>query len=516
MSKHTILVIDDSATIRKLVDSTLSPLGYIVHLSPNAEDGLDRALELKPKMILLDHQLPGTTGFDVATQLSGTEELKHIPVVISSTLRNKAYMEYSELPNVVDMLPKPYAAELLISTVANAVETGAMIVQSQTSGSAVPEVIEAVESADLQGSMNVFSIREILDLLNNGGKTGVLEIEAERVRTWVYLKDGRIQGVASNDHDQETLIKFLPDALQDLAPVLELTSGGGMMTQVDGLVQLLNRKVLDPRLLGRLLRYQAALLLYRCFTRKLVGFRFETQKTWPPLFDRLPLDLSLLALLVDAATQCDESELPTDDGQFVYSRSVVRGQNLDRSGLAARQIQLLKLLAEPQSMADLVQRTGWEADEVRRVLYGMQMADLVQRQARSQAHTVLALEPDAEAAGKLKNLLAQSDTLSAKVVRDRLAFQLVIRRSSPDAVVFPGDDGEIVQFVSELRRAEGDRLSKTRWIAVGAEHGGGDWAFPPDATVGRGQLNAELLDTLAVTLAGEEASVGETLSMGAN
>ena len=41
MSEKTVLVIDDSATIRKLVDTHLSPAGYRVVLAPNAEDGLE-------------------------------------------------------------------------------------------------------------------------------------------------------------------------------------------------------------------------------------------------------------------------------------------------------------------------------------------------------------------------------------------------------------------------------------------------------------------------------------------
>jgi len=108
MNDKTILVIDDSATIRKLVDTHLSPVGYRVVLAPNAEDGLRLAAELKPDLILLDHQLPGTTGYDVCCQLVKSPELKRIPVVVSSTLRKKAYAEYIDLDNVVDMLPKPY------------------------------------------------------------------------------------------------------------------------------------------------------------------------------------------------------------------------------------------------------------------------------------------------------------------------------------------------------------------------------------------------------------------------
>jgi CheY-like chemotaxis protein len=48
MSEGTVLVIDDSATIRKLVDTHLSPAGYRVVLAPNAEEGLRLAAETIP------------------------------------------------------------------------------------------------------------------------------------------------------------------------------------------------------------------------------------------------------------------------------------------------------------------------------------------------------------------------------------------------------------------------------------------------------------------------------------
>ena len=136
----TILVIDDSATIRRLVDSTLSRDGYSVILAPNAEDGIEMAGEHRPDMILLDHQLPGTTGFDVCQILIADPELSKIPVVISSTLRKRAYVEYADLSNVVDMLPKPYTEELLLTTVGNALDTGQMIVSSQADGTAIPRL----------------------------------------------------------------------------------------------------------------------------------------------------------------------------------------------------------------------------------------------------------------------------------------------------------------------------------------------------------------------------------------
>ena len=92
-------------------------------------------------------------------------------MVISSTLRKKAYAEYIDLDNVVDMLPKPYTEELLRTTVANALETAAMIVSSQSQGTAVPEVIQQLDEAALAGSFACFGLRELLDFLNNGRKS---------------------------------------------------------------------------------------------------------------------------------------------------------------------------------------------------------------------------------------------------------------------------------------------------------------------------------------------------------
>ena len=278
MTDKTILVIDDSATIRKLVDTHLSPVGYRVVLAPNAEEGLRLAAECQPDLILLDHQLPGTTGYEVCCKLVESPDLQQIPVVVSSTLRKKAYAEYIDLDNVVDMLPKPYTEELLRTTVANALETAAMIVSSQSQGTAVPEVIDQLEEAALAGSLACFGLRELLDFLNNGRKTGVLEVEADRTRIRFHLDRGRIQGVYANGidgHEVDEMARRLPKSLANLSPVLRMTIGGRSCAEVDGFVQLLDQKVLDPRLMTKLLRFQASMLVHLAFTKTLKSFHFD-------------------------------------------------------------------------------------------------------------------------------------------------------------------------------------------------------------------------------------------------
>jgi CheY-like chemotaxis protein len=380
LNDKTILVIDDSATIRKLADTNLSSAGYHVVLAPTAEDGLKMAGEHEPDLILLDHQLPGTTGYEVCCQLLKEPKLAQIPVVISSTLRKKAYAEYVDLDNVVDMLPKPYTGELLLTTVANAIETAAVVVASQYQGTAVPEVLGLVGEAVISGSLKHFSLREVLDFMNNGGKAGVLEVESPNARFRFYLERGKIQGVfavgVSSDFIQ-SLIACLPESLVNLAPVLKMTLGGRSSNLFSSLIQLLDHKVLDPRLLRKLLRFQAAMLTWQAWNQQNSTFRFDFGPNSNALPGDLPLDCSLLALLVDASLTHELDEAAPKAEQK-FARRAIRGQNLDRSGLSARHLTLMSALSQPRSVSQLTDELKWDQQEVSRVLRGFLRAELVE------------------------------------------------------------------------------------------------------------------------------------------
>ncbi|TWT83802.1 Transcriptional regulatory protein AfsQ1 [Planctomycetes bacterium CA13] len=469
MSEKTVLVIDDSATIRKLVDTHLTPAGFRVVLAPNAEDGLQLAAEVNPDLILLDHQLPGTTGYEVCCRLVESPKLCRIPVVVSSTLRKKAYAEYLDLDNVVDMLPKPYTEELLQSTVANAIETAVMVVTSQSGGTAVPEVIEQLEDADVSGSFAFIGLRELIDFLTNGRKTGVLEVEAERSRIRFHLNNGRIQGVYASGVESEEIdrmVSLLPQSLVNLAPVLRMTIGGRSCAEVDGFVQLLNQKVLDPRLMTKLLRFQAAMLVHSAFTRKLSKFRFDFGNSPNALHKNLPLDISLLALLVEGAFYNDDSETTELDNRC-YVRRAIRGQNLDRAGLSARHMKVLNVLSEPKDANELASALGWNTDEVHQVMRGFVMAEIVEQRTHQVRGEFVVFEPNAVAAQNLRTSLEDSDNrYVGKVVRDQLALKLLLKRVLPHTLIFAADDESSCQMVRKLFATQNPNAARIKRIAL--------------------------------------------------
>ena len=467
LSEQRILVIDDSATIRRLVDQTLTPAGYRVILAATAEEGLELAAQVQPNMILLDHQLPGTTGTQVCRQILDCADTGDIPVVISSTLRKQAYVEYTDLPNVVDMLPKPYTAELLVTTVENALDTGTLVVQSQSQGTAVPEVIQQAGEADLLGTFNCLSIRELLDFLNNAAKCGTLEVTAATERFFFFLSKGRIVGVSASGLDAHELVACLPDSLRSLEPVLELTVGGRARAELNGIVQLLDRKMVDPRMLRALLTFQAAQLTWRCFTRPLKEFRFVNSAEIPPVHEKVPLNLSLLALLIDAASRCDPNELPGIEEDDLYVRRPVRGQNLDRGGVAAQHMQFLKLLADRCSIDDLAQQLDLPDDEVRQVVCALLMAELVEKQSKHQSRQVVLFDFDPTVNQQMRTALNRTEgRYFGKVVRDRFGLQLVLRRNQPDVLVMALDADGAGDLLRELRAESNAKLPGAKCVGI--------------------------------------------------
>ena len=466
MSERKILVIDDSATIRRLVDSSLSGAGYQVTLAATAEDGLRLAAEIRPDVILLDHQLPGTTGTEVCRSILQRPELQHTPVVISSTLRKKAYVEYTDMPNVVDMLPKPYTEELLTTTVANALDTGKLVVDSQTQGTAVPEVIQQLDEPDMSGTFEHLRLRDVLDFISNAGHQGVLEVEGGRQRIFFYLKDGRITGVSASGVDARELSARLPEVLQSLSPVLALTIDGRANRELDGIVELLDRKVLDPRLLRQLLRHQAAFLTLRCFAHEWKEFRFAVSSASLPLHQKLPLNVSLMALLIEGAMLCGEPLLPAIDDQHAFVRCAVRGQNLDRAGVAARHLKLLNLLNEPRRPEQLVRQTGLDIDEVRRVLCALVLGNLVEQKTSSRSKQIIVFDPDKVRAVQFRHFLADDDSrYSGKAVGDLLALQLALKRIAPDFIVFDLDDQKAISAIRRLHQLCGATLD-CKWVGM--------------------------------------------------
>ena len=85
-----ILIVEDDVMLNKIYQTKLGLLGYSVYSSYDGDEGLKKADDLMPDLILLDLMLPKKNGFEVLETLKQNLKLNHIPVLILSHLGQEA------------------------------------------------------------------------------------------------------------------------------------------------------------------------------------------------------------------------------------------------------------------------------------------------------------------------------------------------------------------------------------------------------------------------------------------
>ena len=66
---ESVLVVDDDPDVARFVEVNLRSAGYDVTVASNGEEGLEKAVELRPDLVLLDVMMPKLDGFEVAQRL---------------------------------------------------------------------------------------------------------------------------------------------------------------------------------------------------------------------------------------------------------------------------------------------------------------------------------------------------------------------------------------------------------------------------------------------------------------
>ncbi|HZH75669.1 MAG TPA: response regulator [Archangium sp.] len=117
MSK--LLIVDDEVAILEALTDILSVEGFEVDTAPNGAEGLKRAGEARPDLILLDLMMPVMDGQEMLRRLKDDPQLRSIPVVVMSAGRvTKAELQGSRF------LAKPFELDDLLDTVAAELNKG--------------------------------------------------------------------------------------------------------------------------------------------------------------------------------------------------------------------------------------------------------------------------------------------------------------------------------------------------------------------------------------------------------
>lgn len=119
MFKKKILIIEDTEFMKKLISDVLKEADYEVVTASSGEEGLQKAREEKPDLVLLDVVMPGMDGFEVCKILRDDESNNLMPIIMLTAQENEDdKLEGLEL-GADDYIIKPFNSRELVSRVRN-------------------------------------------------------------------------------------------------------------------------------------------------------------------------------------------------------------------------------------------------------------------------------------------------------------------------------------------------------------------------------------------------------------
>jgi CheY-like chemotaxis protein len=117
MAGELVLVIDDSATITKVVQLVLTKAGYQVQTAADGEQGLASVRAQRPALILLDFVMPRMNGYQFCRELTADAKLKDIPVILMSAKGDQVGERFVKVMGIVDYITKPFSPEAITAVV---------------------------------------------------------------------------------------------------------------------------------------------------------------------------------------------------------------------------------------------------------------------------------------------------------------------------------------------------------------------------------------------------------------
>jgi len=146
LTSKTLLLVEDSFTIQKLVESTFTSAGYQVAIANHAREGISKLPTVSPDIVLADASMPEMDGFQLCETIRSTQGFEHLPVLLL-TSRFAAYDEaHGQRAGVTAYLTKPFDSYSLLSLVQQ-------LVDHAPAATARMHVEEPIQSASTNGDI---------------------------------------------------------------------------------------------------------------------------------------------------------------------------------------------------------------------------------------------------------------------------------------------------------------------------------------------------------------------------
>jgi DNA-binding response OmpR family regulator len=117
MDRKRILVVDDEADLMEVLSLRLRAYDYEVITASDGQEGLDKARQEKPDLIILDLMLPKIDGYKVCRMLKFDEKFKQIPIILFTARAQESDVKLGKEVGADAYLTKPFEPAILLAKI---------------------------------------------------------------------------------------------------------------------------------------------------------------------------------------------------------------------------------------------------------------------------------------------------------------------------------------------------------------------------------------------------------------
>ncbi len=118
--RNTVMVVDDSITMRRVASKLLERHNYEVVTAKDGVDALAQLQDVQPDVMLLDIEMPRMDGFELATHMQNEELFSKIPIIMITSRTGEKHRDRAFEIGVANYMGKPYQEDELIENIQNA------------------------------------------------------------------------------------------------------------------------------------------------------------------------------------------------------------------------------------------------------------------------------------------------------------------------------------------------------------------------------------------------------------
>ena len=185
-----ILIIEDEPNQADLIQFNLEQDGYEVHKAKDGEEGLTKAHEILPDIILLDWMIPKMSGPDVCRKIRKSQDIKETPIIMISAKSEEQDKVFGLDLGVDDYISKPYSIKELLARVRAAIRRPIAVTANDKLqvGSIVMNLNSyKVMINDIDIHLGPTEYRLLLELMKNAGR--VISRDQLLDRVWGITAD---------------------------------------------------------------------------------------------------------------------------------------------------------------------------------------------------------------------------------------------------------------------------------------------------------------------------------------